>query len=164
MAEDILIARIKKSSVSEVWVVAREYNGRPLCDIREYFHPADNPEWLPTKKGATVPSDLLVQVVDAVEAMATRDAVGEVREIPRGKKAKLRVLRDLRISRHEEIDDHIYRIASICWHSPHKLKPAQVPTLLVSVGHQSFDQRRVLTVAERFHSCNTLSVEFVNLT
>lgn len=91
MAEDIVIAKIKKSTVSEVWVVvAKEYNGKPLCDIREYFHPADNPKWLPTKKGASLPPDLLGQAVDAVEAMAGRDTVGEVCEIPRGKKAKLR--------------------------------------------------------------------------
>ena len=90
MVEDIVIAKIKKSTASEVWVVAKEYNGKPLCDIREYFHPADNPQWLPTKKGASISPELLGQAVDAVEAMTRRDTVGEVCVIPRGKKAKLR--------------------------------------------------------------------------
>src|ERR1041385_9365219 len=90
MAEDVVVAKIKKSSVSEVWVSAKEFNNKLVCDIREYFHPADNPDWLPTKKGASIPPDLLGRAVDAVEEMARRDGVGEVCELPRGKNAKIR--------------------------------------------------------------------------
>ena len=118
MSNDIVIAKIKKSAASEVWVVAKEYNGKPLCDIREYFHAADQPNWLPTKKGASIPSDLLRQAVDAVEAMAGRDTVGEVCEIPRGKKAKLRfaiceyqkhVYGDIRTYYTEEADSDVWK-------------------------------------------------------
>jgi hypothetical protein len=90
MSKNTIVAKLKKSSVSEVWVAAKEYNNKVVCDIREYFHPADNAEWLPTKKGASIPPDLLGRAVDAVEEMARRDGVGEVCELPRGKNAKIR--------------------------------------------------------------------------
>ena len=90
MSDDIVIAKIRKNAMSEVWVVAKEYAGRPLCDIREHFHPDNSPEWLPTTKGVSIPPDLLGRAVDAVDGMASRDTVGEICGIVRGKKAKLR--------------------------------------------------------------------------
>src|SRR3989344_2163630 len=90
MSSDIVIAKIKKSLSNEVWVVSKEYGGKQLCDVREYFHPPESPEWLPTKKGVSIPLDLLGEAVDAAEDMASRDNIGEVCVILRGKKAKLR--------------------------------------------------------------------------
>ena|SRR5438445_9077101 len=90
MSEDLVVAKIKKSAVSEIWVVVKEYAGRPSCDVREYFHPADSPDWLPTRKGASIPPELLGQAVDAIDEMSTRSTVEMVRELPRGKKARLR--------------------------------------------------------------------------
>jgi hypothetical protein len=90
MSNDVVIAKIKKNAVSEVWVVGKIYAGQLLCDIREHFHPADNPEWLPTKKGVSIPPELLGLAVDVAEEMAIQDHVGEVRSIPRGRTAKIR--------------------------------------------------------------------------
>jgi len=90
MPDRIVIAKIKKSAASEVWVTLEEYHGQRSVHVREYFHPADNPEWLPTKKGVTIPPELLGQAVDAAEALAKRDIVGVVAELDRGKKARLR--------------------------------------------------------------------------
>jgi len=89
MPDKIVIDKIKKSAVSEVWVTLEEYQGQRLVHVREYFHPADNPEWLPTKKGVTIPPELLGKAVDAAEALAKRSAVGIVAELDRGNRAKL---------------------------------------------------------------------------
>jgi hypothetical protein len=90
MSDDIVIAKIRKTAVAEVWVVVKEYAGRPVCDVREYFHPDNGPEWLPTKKGVSIPPDLLGQAVEAVDGMAGRDTVGEVWGVSRGAKARMR--------------------------------------------------------------------------
>jgi len=90
MSDRIVIAKIKKSAVSEVWVTLEEYQGQRLVHVREHFHPADNPEWLPTKKGVSIPPELLGEAVDAAEELAKRNTVGVVAELDRGKKAKLR--------------------------------------------------------------------------
>jgi len=89
MEDDVVIAKIRKSSVSEVWVTARTYAGKTLCDVREHFHPAESPDWLPTKKGVSIPKEVLAKAVDAAEKLASQDSVGDVAEIPRGRKAKL---------------------------------------------------------------------------
>lgn len=90
MPDKVVIDKIRKSAVSEVWVTLEEYQGQRLVHVREYFHPADNPEWLPTQKGVTIPRELLGQAVDAAESLAKKDTVGVVAELERGKKAKLR--------------------------------------------------------------------------
>jgi len=89
MSRDAPIARIRKSAVSEVWVTVGEFEGKVACHIREYFHPADKPEWLPTKKGVSIPPDLIGPAVDAVDEMCGRNSVGEVAALARGKKVKL---------------------------------------------------------------------------
>ena len=88
MTDDVVVAKIRKNAVSEVWVVVKTYAGKRLCDIREYFRPADSPGWLPTKKGVSFPKELVGKAVDAAEELAERDSVADVAEIPRGKKAK----------------------------------------------------------------------------
>ena len=87
--DDQVIAKIKKSALSEVWVTLKTYAGRRSCDIREYFHPADSPGWLPTRKGVSVPLEDLAQAVDAAEELSGQEEVGVVAEIPRSRKAKL---------------------------------------------------------------------------
>jgi len=101
MPDDVVIAKIKKNAISEIWIVAKVYEGNLSCDIREYFRPDDGAEWLPTKKGVSIPLDLLGQAVDAVDEMARRDAVSEICTMERGKTAKLRFA----ISEYEK---HIY--------------------------------------------------------
>ena len=90
MSGDMVIDKIRKSSVSEVWVVVKEYKGKTYCDVREHFHPADSTEWLPTKKGVAIPTNLISQAGDAVQEMAKRESVGEVTLLPRGERAKIR--------------------------------------------------------------------------
>jgi hypothetical protein len=88
MTDDVVIAKIRKSAVSEVWVVVKTYAGRRLCDIREHFHPADGPGWLPTKKGVSFPKELVGEAVDAAQELAKKNTVADVAEIPRGRRAK----------------------------------------------------------------------------
>ncbi len=90
MSNNILIAKIRKSSVSEVWVVVKEYQGKTSCDVREYFHPPDKNEWLPTKKGISIPVELVGQAVDAADELTKRNSVGEVAALPRGERARIR--------------------------------------------------------------------------
>lgn len=90
MPNDVVIAKIKKNAISEIWVVAKVYEGTLSCDIREYFRPDDGAQWVPTKKGVSIPPELLGEAVDAVEEMARRDSVSEISTIERGKTARLR--------------------------------------------------------------------------
>lgn len=90
MPSNVIIAKIRKNSISEVWVLVKEYKGKPSCDIREHFHPADSPEWLPTKKGVSIPTELVGQAVDAIEELAKKNTLCEVATIPRGERAKIR--------------------------------------------------------------------------
>lgn len=89
MPNQILIAKIKKNSRNEVWVVINVYNGRPVCHIREYFRTDDNPEWLPTKKGVCIPAELVGETTDAVDRLAITSSLGEVASIIRGKLSKI---------------------------------------------------------------------------
>lgn len=89
MASDVVISKIRKSSSNEVHVAIREYAGNHFCDVREHFHPEDKPDWLPTKKGVSIPLDLLPAAVDAVEALAAKDGLGNVGEIPKGRHTKI---------------------------------------------------------------------------
>ena len=89
MNDEMVIAKIRKTAVSEVWVVVKTYAGRRLCDVREYFHPADGTGWLPTKKGVSFPKELVGKAVDAAERLSGELSVADVAEIPRGKNAKI---------------------------------------------------------------------------
>lgn len=90
MTNDIVIAKIRKSAIVEVWVVAKKYQGKISCDIREYFHPADSPDWFPTKKGVSIPPELIGLAVDAIDNMAKKNTVGELAILPRGERVKIR--------------------------------------------------------------------------
>jgi hypothetical protein len=90
MPDDLVVDKIRKSSHSEIWVTTKEYEGRPFCDIREYFYSSDGPQWLPTKKGVSIPRDFLGRAVDAVEELASKNEVGEVAVLQRSKRQRIR--------------------------------------------------------------------------
>ena len=139
MSENLVIARIRKSSVSEVWVVVTDYTGKLACDVREYFHPADSPEWLPKQKGVAIPRDLVGEAVNAAEELASRNTVGEVAALVRGEKAKI-------VFGIREFQKHIYgeirtyyvsKVGSDDW------KPGKGVTLPLSMLGQLVDALRL---------------------
>lgn len=101
MPNELIISRIRKNAISEVWVLLKEYQGKDLCDIREYFLPENSPNWLPTKKGVSIPIQMLPELVDAAEKLAETSTVGVIKELERGN--KLRICFAIR-----EFKKHIY--------------------------------------------------------
>ena len=51
---DQVVLRIRKSSLEEVVVAVRNFEGSDFVDIRTYFGPRDH-ETKPTRKGVTIP-------------------------------------------------------------------------------------------------------------
>lgn len=88
--EQQVVAKLRKTAISEIWVSIKTYEGKRSCDIREHFYSEDARSWLPTKKGASIPVDMLPQAVDAVALCAQSTAVSVAAEISRGKRAKTR--------------------------------------------------------------------------
>lgn len=89
MPQELIVSRIRKSAANEVWVVLKRYMGKDFCDIREYFLPDNSPDWFPTKKGVSIPLEMLPELVDAAEELAATSEVGIVAELERGSKAKI---------------------------------------------------------------------------
>jgi hypothetical protein len=85
----LLINKIKKSSVSEIWIGLKEYEGKVSCDLREHFRPDEGSEWHPTKKGVSIPPSQMADAVDAAAALAKQTTVGEVAELPKGPSVKI---------------------------------------------------------------------------
>lgn len=90
MDNNLVVAKIRKTAASEIWVTVKEYEGKISCDVREYFQQGTTPDWLPTKKGVSIPPSLLWPAVGAAEDLAGRNALGEVAVLPRGERAQLR--------------------------------------------------------------------------
>jgi len=63
--EAIEIAEFEKNPTEKIKITISEFKKRKFVDIRT-FYLDDNMEWKPTKKGVTVPPDLLDMVVDAL--------------------------------------------------------------------------------------------------
>ena len=62
------MATIRKSSTDELRIEIRDYKDKKYLDIRSWFRESEESDkWIPTKKGVTVPIELLEQFVDAVE-------------------------------------------------------------------------------------------------
>lgn len=89
MPKELIISRIRKSAANEVWIILKKYKGKDLCDIREYFMPDNSPDWLPTKKGVSIPLEMLPEIVDAAEEMAATSTVGVIAELDRGEITKI---------------------------------------------------------------------------
>jgi hypothetical protein len=61
----IEIAEFEKNPTEKIKITISEFKKRKFVDIRT-FYLDDNMEWQPTKKGVTVPPDLLDMVIDAL--------------------------------------------------------------------------------------------------
>ena len=49
-----IIGEIKKSAAESLRVQLVERNGKLKIDMRQYFRPDEDQDWLPTKKGITI--------------------------------------------------------------------------------------------------------------
>lgn len=47
-------------------VQKNEYKGKFYLDIRKFYEDKDTGDWKPTKKGISLPIDLVTQVVEAI--------------------------------------------------------------------------------------------------
>ena len=66
---DKVITTFRKNSTEEVRATLSEFKGRQYASVRAYVE-ADSGEWVPTKKGLTLPVDLLPELARAVRLLS----------------------------------------------------------------------------------------------
>jgi hypothetical protein len=52
-------------------VQKNEYKGKYYIDIRKFYEDKDSGEWLPTKKGISIPIDLAQKIIEAITKETT---------------------------------------------------------------------------------------------
>jgi hypothetical protein len=74
------------------------------------------------------------------------------------------VLNDLGMARHQEIDDHVDRRATVrCRHLTHELEAPKLRALVIAMFHQRIDERRVFTVPERLRVEPKIDIDRANM-
>jgi hypothetical protein len=87
---EVIIGKIKKNALEDIWVTLDEYHGHRLLNIRSYFHAADGPH--PTRKGIAIETSKLPQLRDALHSQSANRCDGtQVMRIAKGKKVEIRI-------------------------------------------------------------------------
>ncbi len=73
MNSEKVISEFERSPGQKVVVRRTEFKGRQYLDIRQFFS-GDDGQWLPTKKGISVPWELRQELFNALEAAQGEDA------------------------------------------------------------------------------------------
>jgi hypothetical protein len=135
---DIVIAKIKKSSANEVWVVLTEFTGDLRLDLREYFHvgPAG---FKPTRKGVSIPTAQIPGLRDALDALAAATEIGTVATINRSQRTEIRAgLRKFEAHTYAELRVFVPGpTPDAPWRPTPKgftLKPSLIPLLVDAIG------------------------------
>ncbi len=58
-----LLGTVDKNSRERIEVRATEYEGRPYIDIRSWWRSNDDDGWKPSKKGVTLRSELVKELI-----------------------------------------------------------------------------------------------------
>lgn len=72
---EVVVAKIKKTKRSEIWICVKDYRNKRYVDLREHFLIDDDNEMHPTKKGLMVP---LESLPDLIDGMGKLDGVTEI--------------------------------------------------------------------------------------
>ena len=57
---------IEKTENTAVQISATEFKGRRFLDVRNFFRNKETGEWMPTKKGISIPEDFIDEVIEAM--------------------------------------------------------------------------------------------------
>lgn len=57
---------VEKNPIERIHIEMKEYRKKKYLDIRTYYR-ADDGEWKPTKKGVTIPPDMIEDVIVALQ-------------------------------------------------------------------------------------------------
>ena len=57
-----------KSGNAIIRVQKTEFKGKEYIDVRKFYQ-GENEEWLPTKKGISIPIDLVKEVIKAINSL-----------------------------------------------------------------------------------------------
>jgi len=134
-----VIAKIKKSTVNEIWVVLSDFTGETKLNIREYFLAGDDKGFLPTKKGISFPLDEVGAVRDAVEALANATEEGTACILLKMDRSEVRAaIRKYEGHTYAELRTFIPgKDASDEWRPTQKgftINPRLVPLLVAAIG------------------------------
>ena len=73
-----VVAKIRKGSSNEIWVVLTDYTGELRLAIREYYYDASAQEFRPTKKGLIIPLECIPELRDALDKLDGQRESGTV--------------------------------------------------------------------------------------
>jgi hypothetical protein len=73
--ENQLLYRFNRNQNDSVFISFREYKGRKYLDLRIFYQPEDQQEMRPTKKGITIPLELLGELKKALGSCEKKIAV-----------------------------------------------------------------------------------------
>lgn len=59
---------IQKSDTNQIRIAIKSYEGHEYVDVREYFKEKESGNWLPTKKGFTIPTSYTLDHLEDVIA------------------------------------------------------------------------------------------------
>ncbi len=62
----MILAEIEKNPMEKILITISEFKNKKYVDLRVYFM-NDNMEWKPTKKGVTIPPNLVDLVINALK-------------------------------------------------------------------------------------------------
>lgn len=69
-AERMVLARIPKTETSEVRISRTSWKGRRVVDMRIWFIPVGQDEYVPSRKGFTFSAEKLGDLIEALESAA----------------------------------------------------------------------------------------------
>ncbi|AZF90286.1 MAG: hypothetical protein BPH100C_225 [Phage 5P_2] len=62
---------IEKNKREQIRIEATEFKGQDLVDIRVYYQDQADGEWKPSKKGIAFKTELLPEIIKALQALET---------------------------------------------------------------------------------------------
>ena len=66
-----MAAVIEKNKREQIRIEATEFKGQDLVDIRVYYQDQADGEWKPSKKGIAFKTELLPEIIKALQALET---------------------------------------------------------------------------------------------
>jgi len=70
LGEERIVSMITKNALNEVWIKSTWFTGDPRIDIRTYFF--NGVDFIPTRKGISIPIDYYPQLLDSIERLGDR--------------------------------------------------------------------------------------------
>ncbi len=74
------VYKIDKNPNEKIIISLNEFRGRTYVDIRIYYNVSENeiPDYRPTRKGITIPLDLVSELKDGIDKALVKQELGDL--------------------------------------------------------------------------------------